>query len=735
MLLLACAFVHAQNLTRRLSSDWGRETSSSSSRNSGSKNKNSKVWGRDTTKTEVKIPIGQFQWKIDERLGTVIPAVNRDTAVHNFQNWKLNDGMNGEYSDLGNVGSARLSRIFMNRNEVKDMMFLSPYNYFRGSVRDFYFTNTLSPITNLAYHSMGNKITGEARVRAYFASNINKVSGIGFKLDYLYGRGLYSQQQVSEFGGTVYGYYRGDKYNMHAYINANHMKCAENGGIADDRYVVTPDIFQRSFDDRDVPINLNDTYNRNDDQTYFLTQRYNLGYYKERFVPDSLKPKPPSAADLLLELPDSVRDMLMKDSVARKFAVDSLLADWESKLVKPKDYILVASIIHTIDVRHLDHTFYDNGYNRDYWTRYHPYGLGGIEDHATALTIRNTLGFAMCEGFRKWVKMGITFFATHQYRKYGLPTLNNDIMSMDNVSEHDVLIGGEISKRNGKLLHYDVNGEFCIVGENVGDISIDARGDLNLGISPKDSLNLDLGFKFMNQNPSYFWRHYRNTYTMWDNDDLSRQVTLRLDAELRYSRTKTRLRFGFANITNYTYLQMANTPKPGVSPTSTTPSDFTHDACVLQTPSSVQVLSASLLQDLSWKIIHWDNEVTYQHSTNSQALPLPAINIYSNFYLLFRIAKVLRCQIGTDLRFFTNYTAPDYHPASGLFAVQDPNNTQMKLGCYPILNAYANFHLKHCRIYVNVAHTTCGGGNRFLVPHYPMNGLNVNFGLSWNFFN
>ena len=222
---------------------------------------------------------------------------------------------------------------------------------------------------------------------------------------------------------------------------------------------------------------------------------------------------------------------------------------------------------------------------------------------------------------------------------------------------------------------------------------------------------------------------------MWDNDDLSRQVTLRLDAELRYSRTKTRLRFGFANITNYTYLQMANTPKPGVSPTSTTPSDFTHDACVLQTPSSVQVLSASLLQDLSWKIIHWDNEVTYQHSTNSQALPLPAINIYSNFYLLFRIAKVLRCQIGTDLRFFTNYTAPDYHPASGLFAVQDPNNTQMKLGCYPILNAYANFHLKHCRIYVNVAHTTCGGGNRFLVPHYPMNGLNVNFGLSWNFFN
>jgi hypothetical protein len=89
--------------------------------------KNSTSWGRDTTRGKQKVlPIGVFQWKIDKRLGTVIPAENTDTAVHNFQNWKMQDGMTGSYSHIGNTGSARLSRIFMDRKEDRDFIFLTP---------------------------------------------------------------------------------------------------------------------------------------------------------------------------------------------------------------------------------------------------------------------------------------------------------------------------------------------------------------------------------------------------------------------------------------------------------------------------------------------------------------------------------------------------------------------------------------------------------------------------------
>ncbi|MBQ7180502.1 MAG: hypothetical protein IJR87_04335, partial [Bacteroidaceae bacterium] len=153
-------------------------------------------WGRggddEDDDNSQQIPIGQFQWRIDRRLGNVIDAENNDTVVHNFQNFNLTEGYTGQYSFLGNVGAPRLNRIFLNRDEGETFLFLQPLSFFRGSLQDFRFTNTLSPITNLAYHKCGNSQNGQDRVRAYFASNINKISGIGFKLDYLYGRGYYN---------------------------------------------------------------------------------------------------------------------------------------------------------------------------------------------------------------------------------------------------------------------------------------------------------------------------------------------------------------------------------------------------------------------------------------------------------------------------------------------------------------------------------------------------------------
>lgn len=698
--------------------------------------RNSTSWGRDTTRGKQKpLPMGVFQWKIDKRLGTVIPTENTDTAVHNFQNWKMQDGMTGAYSHIGNTGSARLSRIFMDRKEDRDFIFLTPLDYFHEGVAKFLFTNTKSPITNIAYHSCGTKQNGEDRVRGNFATNINKISGIGFRLDYNYARGYYSNQQNSQFGGIVYGYYLGDRYNMHAYINANHMKNAENGGLLDDTYITEPWKYQQKFGSKDIPVNLNNTWNRNDDQTYYLTHRYNMGYDRAIEVPDSLKPQPPTDSELLYELDDSVRVLLSSDSVARQQVIDSLRTKWENELVKPTEFVSVASIIHTFQMRNLEHTFMDQGNNSSFYTNKYWGEDGDIKDITNVMSVRNTIGLAMNEGFRKWVKMGLTFFATHEYRRYGLPTHLPDTAFQTNESEHEVLIGAEIRKSQGRTLHYNANGEFCLVGPNVGDFNIQAEGDLNFRLGKRDSATLIVRANIQNQKPTYLLRNYRNAYINWNNNNLSRQFRTGLQGEIRYSRTRTRLRFGWENLTNYTYLAMDNTLKPGAPEGSVIPGDYTHNIGVRQSDASVQVFTASIFQDLIWKVFGWENEVTLQHSTNQDVLPLPLINIYSNIYLQFRIAKVLRVQLGGDLRFFTGYYAPDYFGAAGMFAVQDASHTRIKNGNYPIVNVYANLHLKHCRIYVNVAHVNAGAGNMFLAPHMPMNPMTINFGLSWNFFN
>lgn len=699
------------------------------------RNNDSKVWGRDTTDTDdEEIPIGQFQWIIDPRLGTVIDAENNDTVVQDFQNWNNTDGYTGQYSYLGNLSSPRLNRIFMRREEDENFLFLTPFSYFRGGLQDFRFTNTLSPITNLAYHSCGTQQNGEDRVRAYFASNISKISGIGFKVDYSYGRGYYNNCANSLFGGTLYGYYRGEHYSAHAYVNINHLKMSENGGIEDDKYITDPQSFSQSYNSTSIPVILSDTWNRNHEQNYYLTHRYNLGFNREIEVPDSLKPQMPSDMELLDELKDSLFQVLQTDSIQRALVLDSLRRDWQEQQVTPTEFIPVSSIIHTFDMRLLEHSYLSRQTPGDYYTNHYYGSWNDVHDDTRAMSLRNTIGISLREGFHKWAKMGLTAFATHQLRNYTLPELRDSLLNEPRWTESDISIGAELARRQGKVLNYNATGELWMVGERAGDFDVNGNGFLNVGLGKFDTLQVDVHGRVANTLPGFYYRHYHSQSTWWDNS-LDREFRTRVDGDIRFKRLGTRFHIGFENIGNYTHFAIVKKEKENRTRESLLTSDYTHAVEVRQSGSNVQVFSATLAQDLKFGPLHWDSEVTYQACSDKDILPLPTLTLYTNVYFLFRIAKVLRVQIGGDMRYFTEYYAPDYAPSISQFAVQDASAARVKIGNYPIINAYANLHLKHCRLYVNATHVNQGNGRYFLAPHYPINPMSIHFGLSWNFFN
>ena len=100
------------------------------------------------------------------------------------------------------------------------------------------------------------------------------------------------------------------------------------------------------------------------------------------------------------------------------------------------------------------------------------------------------------------------------------------------------------------------------------------------------------------------------------------------------------------------------------------------------------------------------------------------------------MSKVLNIDLGADMRYFTKYEAPEYSPYIGQFAVQDNGEANIKVGNHPFINVYANMFLKHTRFFIMMSHVNgSGGNNRFTLPHYPMNGNILRFGVSWNFFN
>ena len=117
--------------------------------------------------------------------------------------------------------------------------------------------------------------------------------------------------------------------------------------------------------------------------------------------------------------------------------------------------------------------------------------------------------------------------------------------------------------------------------------------------------------------------------------------------------------------------------------------------------------------------------------------PLKGVRVMGSLHMTIQTAILIETlvELGADVRYFTEYDAPAYQPALSQFVLQ-PEENRVKIGGYPIVNVYANLHLKRTRIFVMMHHVNAGMGNRnsFLVPHYPINPRLLKLGVSWTFY-
>lgn len=677
-------------------------------------------WASDSVE-KVDIPVGLYGWRIDPRFGDRIPMAP-DTVMHHFQNDAFTDGRTGHYLFLGNYGSPRESRLFAERlgmNYDQTFIFGQPYDFFVKQPGELFYTNTKSPITNLTYHECGNKQNGEDRITALFAVNSGKKLGMGFKLDYLYGRGYYPSQQTAHFNGTLYASYLSDRYEMHTQYYANHLKTAENGGIENDDYVTRPEAFPTKYGTADMPMRMQKTWNKLNVNTFFLTHRYNFGM--TRYVDEHGEVVRTKGAKMPFQvLQNSVQT---HDSLAVQTGEAELdSADWAGLKA---EFIPVASVVHTLRLDHNNRRFLSNWQQRknfsDYFADFYLPG-DSANDYTQHLHVANTVALELREGFNKWAKAGMRLFVRHDFNRYELPDLNK--VAQKEVENHFAL-GAQLLKRQGRYLHYDLLGEIRTSGKKWGEFNVEGRADLNLPFR-KDTLRIEVDGRLCNQQPTYYYRHYHGRNAWWDKS-LDDEFRAKVGATLRYRNTS--LRFDFESIQNYAYFAERLQPREdGKLPLV--------GVDVRQSGKNIQLLSATLGQNFKWGIFHWDTELTGQLSSDKDVLPLPAFNGYTNMYIDFRIAKVLHTELGADLRYFTEYYAPTYSPMIGQFCVQDAAQ-RVKLGNYPTVNVYANFHLKQTRFYVMASHVNykSGSGYPFVIPHYPMNQMVLRLGISWNFFN
>ena len=568
----------------------------------------------------------------------------------------------------------------------------------------------------------------------------------------------------------------------------------ENGGITNDDYIKHPELFTDNYASNEIPTVLQQNWNRNDNQHIFFTHRYNVGFSRKvKMTEEEIKAKKFAMASAKENAAEEAKDEARKKAkeqgkefdekafeknqkkfsgrpdnakiagnepakedkknekdlafgagknfksdstriaVNGKAAADSLLALEKKKsqdsLFYKSEYVPVTSFIHTVQFDNYRRIYQAYQTPQDYYLKEY-YDAGkftgdSIYDQTKHWRIKNTIAMGTLEGFSKWAKAGLKAFASYDLRHYELPDMEGGFTKYN---EHALSVGGQLSKTQGKTLHYNVVGEVGLTGVDAGTFAVDGNVDINLPFLG-DTVQVRGDAFIHHENPTFYYRKYHARHLWWDND-LSKIIHTRIMGTLRFGKTNTTLRVAVDEIKNYTYFsQQYNITENGLrTGVTVTP---------MQSGDAINLLTAQLQQDFQFGIFNWQNMITYQHTSSKSALPVPDLNVYTNLFIKFKVVKVLNIELGADARYFTSYEAPDYSPYIGQYTVQGNGDKNVKVGNYPIVNAYANVHIKHTRFFVMMSHLNAGQGdkNYFFTPHYPMNQRVFRMGVSWNFFN
>ena len=595
---------------------------------------------RDSTVIQREVPKDYIQWRMNPRTG-LMDTASLDTLQYLFQNQHKTEGLRSTYSNLANLGSPRISRLFSEQSKAPFFIFDTPLSLFIQNPTDFLFTDTKTPHLNLTYFNGGNKTTGEDHIKGYFAANFGKKVGIGLNMDYIYGRGRYSNQSTSMFDTRAYGYYHGDIYQAHVSFNADQIKYAENGGIADDKYITEPEMMsegKKQYEAHEIPVKLSSTWNNLQRNQVLIAQSINLRDSYQRT--------------------DSIGDTIITRTLHHE----------------------IGNIANTTEFGFLKRRFIAHStpkyYYQDEWL------INDSVDTFRNFYLDNTVSLNINEGFSKWAVAGFSAFAKYELRSYTMAdTLEAGPKSeyRKRENEFNILIGGALQREHGKNLNLGVRAQTVVLGDALGDFNVNGNIDLGFNIFRQPAALTGRAI-LSGETPDYYMRHFHSQHYWWDTS-LKKEIRLRAEGELRIDRTHTHLTAGVTDLNNYTYLA-----DYGQIQTNGT---VLKDIRAGQESSDIQVIDATLNQDIRLGILHWDNSITWQYSSNQDILPLPQLNVFSNLYLKFKYFKKMDIEFGGDVTWFTEYYAPDYSPAAGQFYTQN-ENSKVKVGNYPLINAYLN---------------------------------------------
>lgn len=624
-----------------------------------------------------------YAWTALQPLGLHEPATI-DTLMHDYHRLAIPAEQSDAWACTGNLGAEGMNMLYMHRRPMSPFFLMDALSAWTPYLPDQKFYNTRIPMTLLAYNTGGGRDNAQDRLQGVFSGNINSRAQVGANLDYLYSKGSYNYQATKDLMWGASGSYMGDRYEFQGSWQHFNLLNKENGGITDDRYITDPAALQggvSNLSPKSIPTRLTAAHTKVVGGELLLNSRYKVGHWHEEQIDDT---------------------------------------------TTRRTYIPVTSFIWTLnysDAKHIFHNTSARDAEKFFAATYLNPQL--TDDRTRYWRLSNTVGVSMLEGFHRLAKFGLAAYATYELRDYRQtadtlratqpegaltpwPAGIGDIAPYRRQSL--AWVGAQLTKQRGSILTYQATAELGIAGDAAGEVkaagSVTARIPL-LG----DSVAVTGQASFANTSAPYLMQSYLSNHFIWQNT-FGKERRVRLGGSVAIPRLGTEIEVLTETGQNLIY--------------------FGPDATPQQRSGSVQTFWARIHQPLRLGILHWDNTVTYQTTSDDAVIPLPALAVYSNLYIRARIAT-LQLQLGVSCDYYTRYHAPAYQPATATFY----NQRELQTGNYPLLTLYANMKLSKVRFYVMMSHINQGwtGTDYFSIPHYPINPRRFQLGLSIDFAN
>ena len=618
--------------------------------------------------------------RVMNNLGTM-QTVEVDTIPTNFQHSapQFREGIAVDF--FGNLGSPLQSKEFFRRENRTGFLFAKPYEPYLKTATGILFYDTRTPFSNVSYFFGGPSNRGEDRLTSLFSVNVNPKLNFGFTTDYIYGRGVYMNQSTNHFLASIFGSYRGERYSMHTSANFNNLRNFENGGIANTEFITNPGI-TGNLRPENMEVNLN---NRAVSKLYAMDLMYHHRYVLgvERII------SPPKE---------------------REQAGASNSSSSEG-LGEVREFVPVTTFAHTLRFESYEKTYSERTTETPFYERFSAYNNTFLNAESTRdvtrqRAITNVFSVSLNEEFNRFMRFGLTAFMENKHLPYRF--IKNGEETED--FENNTAIGGVLSKYLGREFLYDVTGKITLAGRRAGDFDLSANIWSNIPIAG-DSVLFSAGGFISNTTPNFFWEHYQSNRVQWSNS-FDRQFRTRLQGKLNFPSWKFNVQAQVENVNNHLY--------------------FNRDALPAQASNGIQIVALGATKNFQLGNFHFEHDGVYQLTSDKDVIPLPTWLLRANWYYKNRLFKVLLMQLGAEVRYFSKYYAPSYMPVIGQFFVQN----EQKVGNYPFVDLYANFHLKRARFFVKYSHANfdISEPNYFLIPNYPANPSMTTFGLSWNFY-